>query len=269
MSSFNFIFTLNNYTEEEVNSLVNLIPDKLRFLAFSKEVGERGTPHLQGYMCHWKKVRLTGMKKLVPRAHFERMNGSLKQNEKYCSKQSQLLKFGDEPKDSGLSEKDRWADAVRLAKQNKIDEILEKYPDIGVRCYNTFKRIKQDYATPPDDLDKIEAYWYYGKTGTGKSRTARRNFPGIYNKSVEDIWWGDYDGTSPVLFDDLSPRNHYMVDQIKRICDHYSVRIQAKGNQFLIRPRVIVVTSNYTMEQIFTDPEDLEPLKRRFKIVNF
>lgn len=269
MSSNNYCFTLNNYEEDDVTNLKALVPDTLRYIGFSREIAPTtGTPHLQGFLVHKDKVRPTAIKKLIPKAHIEIMRGLLRQNAKYCSKSSELEYVGELPSDGGTSEKKRWSNVVSLAKSGKIDQILEDYPDIGLRMYGTLKRIKRDYEQAPPDLDSIEAYWYTGPTGTGKSRAARANFPGIYNKSF-DTWWGGYDGSSPVLFDDLSPRDHNMCDFLKRLVDHYSIKVQSKGEQFQIRPRVVVVTSNYTLEQCFPNVIDLEPLKRRFKIVNF
>lgn len=41
-----------------------------------------------------------------------------------------------------------------------------------------------------------------------------------------------------------------------------------KGRSTMIRPRHVFVTSNFSMEQVFLNPQDLEALKRRFKQVN-
>lgn len=58
-----------------------------KYVAYSCETGDSGTPHLQGYCCFSKNRRLGAMKDLLPRAHWETMKGNINQNEKYCSKQ--------------------------------------------------------------------------------------------------------------------------------------------------------------------------------------
>lgn len=87
----NWCFTINNYTEDDLKS----IPDwDCKAVAFSQETGESGTPHLQGFVCFQNAVRLSTMKLLHPRAHWEIMRGSIQDNERYCSKQEQLTVYG-------------------------------------------------------------------------------------------------------------------------------------------------------------------------------
>lgn len=74
-------FTLNNYMESEIK---NLQTDDYQYL-FQKEIGESGTPHLQGVIRYKEPVRFTAVKKLNSRAHWEKCknwNASLN----YCSK---------------------------------------------------------------------------------------------------------------------------------------------------------------------------------------
>lgn len=92
-------FTLNNYTEEEYKASTDDFASNHSpiFLIVAREVGESGTPHLQGFVHLSKKLRITQLKKIVSvRAHFEKAKGSDKDNEKYCSKEYQgnLYVFG-------------------------------------------------------------------------------------------------------------------------------------------------------------------------------
>ncbi len=50
-----------------------------------KETGESGTPNLQGYVV-LRNSRLSAMKKLLPKAHWEPAKGNTDQNVEYCSK---------------------------------------------------------------------------------------------------------------------------------------------------------------------------------------
>lgn len=68
-----WVFTVNNYTEEEVKAVQAWAEDKtVRRLVCSKEYSEDGkTPHLQGAVTWGRAYRLGQLKKLMPRAHWE------------------------------------------------------------------------------------------------------------------------------------------------------------------------------------------------------
>lgn len=93
-------FTLNNYTEREFEFLSSEFrkkPEKY-FYIVGKEVGESGTPHLQGYVAlkhKGKKFRplpsLAVKRDGKNAMHFERARGNREQNYKYCSKDGNFI----------------------------------------------------------------------------------------------------------------------------------------------------------------------------------
>lgn len=75
-------FTLNNWNEDERVDLVK----SLEHYIIGKEIGENGTPHLQGY-CEFKNPRnLSALKKINTRIHWERAKGNRSENIIYCTK---------------------------------------------------------------------------------------------------------------------------------------------------------------------------------------
>lgn len=83
----NWIFTLNNYTENNVAQILALKANpKLKILVFQEEIGENGTPHLQGVLAYENAVSFSSVKKILPRAHWEKCR-SLKASLAYCSKE--------------------------------------------------------------------------------------------------------------------------------------------------------------------------------------
>lgn len=64
-------FTINNYTQTDLALLAQGYPDQLRQLVYSREVGENGTPHIQGYVRLFRQQRMSYVQKLFPRAHFK------------------------------------------------------------------------------------------------------------------------------------------------------------------------------------------------------
>jgi len=258
----NWVFTLNNYTEEDT-ATISTYPSRdkrVRFVAYSFEIApSTGTPHLQGFICFHVSTRFAAVRKMLPRAHIAVMRGKLSQNVDYCSKAGQLMKFGDEPTDPARNEQDRWSRTRMLSIEGRLEEVDD---DIYIRYYNTLRRIKADHRLPPSDIEGMfENEWIWGPPGSGKSRRARDENPILYFKSLNK-WWDNYNGEEVVLIDDFQPGFH-MEYFIKIWADRYAFRSEIKGGSAMIRPRKIVVTSNYSIEQCFHGV-DCDAVKRRF-----
>lgn len=87
MPTLHYLFTLNNYTPEEVETITTSVYRDCNYICFSPEVGEEGTPHLQGYIQVTKQCKWTTIKNTWPgfnRAHFETAFGSSEENIIYC-----------------------------------------------------------------------------------------------------------------------------------------------------------------------------------------
>ncbi|AXH74221.1 MAG: putative viral replication protein [Cressdnaviricota sp.] len=92
--SLKWVFTLNNYTDNEYDKLIEDLNSSTDRYIVGKEVGEEGTPHLQGYAQFKNKIRLTGLKKINDRIHWEKCKGSEEDNAKYCSKEGKAVAKG-------------------------------------------------------------------------------------------------------------------------------------------------------------------------------
>lgn len=81
----NWCFTINNYHPDDMEKLeVMFNHGHFNYLVYGEEVGEEGTPHLQGYVQMKKKMRLAQVKKFIsPRAHLQNSRGSPEQASAY------------------------------------------------------------------------------------------------------------------------------------------------------------------------------------------
>ena len=265
MRSRGYVFTLNNYTTEEVEALRQC---GSKYLIFGKEVGESGTPHLQGYVWFTTLKSLKQVKKLSPRAHWEAQRGSVDQAVEYCKKDGSYEELGIAPiskKKQGEGEKKRYQKAWELAKEGKIEEIDA---DIRLRLYGTIKRIREDYQQDPGSMESLDFHWYWGASGTGKSRKAREENPGAFIKNANK-WWDGYVDQDCVIIDEWSPCHAVLADYLKKWADHHSFNGERKGGTMCIRLKKIIITSNYSMEDCFLEEKDLLPLQRRFKVLHF
>lgn len=122
-------------------------------------------------------------------------------------------------------------------------------------------------GTKHEAQSELQHEWHWGVTGTGKTRQARERFPDAYLKS-NTKWWDGYNGEEVVILDEMTP-NTIGSWHIKQWSDHYPFSAETKGGSVRIRPKVIIITSNYSIRECYSDPRDYEAIERRFKIHHY
>ncbi len=261
--SKHWVLTLNNPTSED-----GVEPNDFEYLILGKEVGEEGTPHLQGYCVFKNRQYLSGAKKVWPRAHLEIKRGTVEEAITYCKKDGKFEEWGVVPMESGYVEKKRWIDAYESAKARDFEAIPK---DMLVRCYHNFKRIAQDNPEIPDDLGEKKNYWIFAPSQYGKSEYVRKRWgPAkkyIYDKAPNK-WWVGYKNQPTIMLEDYGPKQcKHLGWYMKRWADRFSFPIESKGGGRQIRPERIVVTSQYTIEECFADKLEREAIKNRFELL--
>jgi len=184
MAERNWCWTLNNPTEEEILAIQDW---EVKYLTYGKEVGESGTPHLQGYLETENTVRVSALKKLNKRVHWELRRGTQEQAVKYC------LKEDPEPYEIGIkATQGRRNDIHEVAEMIKegvsLKRVAQDHPGMWVKYYRGFTNLKMILIEPRNEVPEVVVY--HGKTGCGKTRQAIEAFEG------EDYWmWQPQCGT--------------------------------------------------------------------------
>jgi hypothetical protein len=149
----NWCFTFNNYSEDDYNKLLssdtfNINGSNGSKYIIGKEIGESGTPHLQGYIEFSDKLRLTQLKKMFDiRIHWEKCRGSRDDNLKYCSKEGNYTTLG-----------------IIVPKPIKIIDKLRPWQSSIVDLYNT-------------EPNGRSVNWYFDNVGnSGKSTFCKYMF---------------------------------------------------------------------------------------------
>lgn len=189
-------FTLNNYKEEECQGFLDFSKDSgVSFMIVGKEKGEKGTPHLQGFI-HLKTSKLKAKdgtvskwKSMCPalqRAHLESAFGTDEDSKKYCEKEGDLLvEIGSPQTNTSI-----W---TQLANITDVNEAKEIDPECYVKYINQLEKIAfrnkqinrerpkiclrywqnqcQDYLMAQDDRKILFIVDYEG--GCGKSTMAK------------------------------------------------------------------------------------------------
>jgi hypothetical protein len=80
--------------------------------------------------------------------------------------------------------------------------------------------IKRDCSVAP------EVYWFWGKTGTGKTRKVFDENPDVYVWSGTWPWFHGYEDQTTVLFDNFCGEIPF--NQLLRLLDRYPMTVETK-----------------------------------------
>lgn len=267
----------NNYPSHWTSLYEALAEEpRIEWLATTEEVGEKGTPHLQGNVYFKNRVTLGTIKTLFTAVHSDLnaihigdsrgcpCRGDLSANLSYITKTGvKLYEWGTRPSlfaDGG--EADRWKSVRLLAKSGQFASIEENYFDIWLR-YD--RKLRAMYI--PDHLPSpCEVIWLQGPTRVGKDYWIDKKYPRLYTQ-MGMKWFDDYDGEEVVYIAemDVDKARAMGIQLLKMLCDWTRVRVEVKGGSILIRPKTVLFSSNYTFKEVFSvfRKEDTDAMKAR------
>lgn len=277
MSHFNsqrsrgWCFTLNNYTDDEVDSLSKGGSDSksVVYLCFGKEVGDSGTPHLQGFL-YTKTVKSFKQVKalLSPRAHVECQKGTTKQAIEYCFKDGDVTEYGTRPNQGKRT--DLESVTSMIISGASLSDVALEHPTVYVKYHRGLRDLKLT-VTRPYVRQSVCGLWIYGEPGTGKSHHAENLYPNAYRKS-QSKWFDGYAGEKAIILDDLD--SGMLCHHLKIWADKWSCTGETKGGTVHLMHDVFVVTSNYRISELVppkskgeSDDAMIGALSRRFRQV--
>lgn len=268
MSKFRaFCFTLNNYKPDDEDYLSKL---ECKYIVYGHEVAPTtGTPHLQGYVSFKSPISELSARKKLPGCHVLVAKGSPAENFTYTTKEGRdIVERGVRPmsqEEKGDANSDRWKRAREQAMSGDLSSIDD---ELFIKYQRTFERIRDQSKPKPVTLSpETRHVWLYGPPGTGKSRLAREMAPNAYIKEPESKWWDQYEGQEDVIIDDFDKFQVKQGGSMKRWMDIYPFQAEIKGSITLIRPKRIIVTSNYKPDQIWDDAITVEAICRRIELI--
>lgn len=268
----NWLGTLNNPDTTTTEVYLKRWKDTLdcQYVNGQLEKGSEGTVHIQYFLHFASNKRLSALKKVCAKSHFEPVkydNGA----SDYCLKEDTRVEgpweFGLKPAQLNKkgSKAEQNAKLIEMGAEEAVKQGL-----ISVDRYLNFKKNIDAFkiATKPAlEADDVRGIWIWGPPGVGKSRYARDNYQDIYLKA-QNKWWDGYTVQKTVLLDDHdSPcLGHYL----KIWMDRYACNGESKGSTVPLHHTVFIVTSNYSPEQLYEKDgtEMVEAIRRRCKVIH-
>lgn len=267
-------FTLNNPREADI-TFIKGFPNRVdnlcvNYMVFQLEVGEQGTEHIQGCLQFITKQRLTGVKKLLPRAHWEPVR-NIDACIKYCKKE-ETRKPGCEPYEVGeyvkKGKRKDWEDLKEDLEDPTITygELVSKHFGLAMRFHGFIKDEVQRRSRPR--TWKSVVIVLTGEPGWGKTKFAHEfcRLGGIplYTFAPgngKNVWLPNYTGEA-FLIDDF--RGKIVWEIFLSMLDRYECRLETKGGFINFNPPIIFITSNYLYQEWYDSRKyPLPALSRR------
>lgn len=174
---------------------------------------------------------------------------------------------------------------IDFVEKNSMEAIKEKFPIEYKNRLPTIIRIKSEYEKtlqfkPYQYSLKQKNYWLWGEAGTSKTTYATEgiskfftdfNQDKIYMKAFNTKW---FDGYNPmkhicICIDDITKLiTQEQTGLLKLILDRNMFHAEVKGSSINLIPNnfIVIITSNYRIEDIFPNIEDQKAISRRCQI---
>lgn len=259
-----WVFTLNNWTPTELDNILHW--DVTR-LVVGEEVGDEGTPHLQGAVTFKRAYRLAALKKLQSRAHWEIALAADAFN--YCGKDGNMVHRIDNRTQGKRRDIDVAYEAVAAKKPMRafLAEDKPSYQAIQVFKVAAAMAVPDRVCGEDGLFPEIDVRWYYGATGTGKSASVYREFMADVYRPLSEKWWDGYTGQRCVLVDDFRPK-WCSWERLLQLTDRYPLTLEVKGGSVAACWTVFVITAPEPPSEMFAAfGEDVRQLTRRIRVV--
>ena len=273
-------FTFNNYTDDDYVAIKLMLQSKADYAVIGEEIGESGTPHLQGYfelptrynrlstICNWFEAA-TGK-----RPHVEKRNGPRHAAADYCKKDGTFWEHGSLPqgKQGKRTDIEQVRDAI-------IDGTVKSEWDLMNNCTSMsayrFGSMFLNNMPTSASHDPPKVFWLFGSTGSGKSRASADFVDHVAEARKWTFWranhgldWFDgYNMQEIAWFDDFRFSGRQKdYSHLLNLTDRYSFRVPIKGGFVRWQPRIIIFTGPVSIDTAFLglpDRDGVDQFKRR------
>lgn len=240
--------TVNNpvLNPEDFGVFLQSLPN-FRYGVYQLEQTFGGVPHYQCYLEFSHIKRFTWLRKRLPTAHIEERRGTRDEARAYCQK--------DESRLSGPFERGEWIcgpghrSDIKIAcevllSSRSLSAVAIAYPSTFVRYSRGFGALLS--STQPERSAPPRVTLLYGPTGSGKTRMAFEQYPGLYRKPPDTRWFDGYSSQGVLLLDDFfGAASKMSLSYLLQLLDRYPFTFEEKGSYIPLLATKIVITSNH------------------------
>lgn len=256
---------------------------RARYLCVCKEQHADGSEHHHALAIYEKRLKKT--KNVFDffghgcNVKFLRTAGDVKRALNYVKKEGIFQEVGE--LDDKYKKLDKREKAYYVLQHNNVECI-----DSGHFSFSELTKlqaIRNLFLMDWPQFKLREVHWYYGSTGTGKTRTSWEIIMERGYK-IEDVWmssgkidpfFNGYTGQKAVILDDFRP-GFCRFEMLLRLLDGYPVTINVKGGYVQWMAELIIITAPIPPSEMFVNHQtgeewdNLDQLKRRINLtMNF
>lgn len=241
----------------------------VRYWCISSELHKDGTPHVHAWIQYDRKTRFSADKWVI-----QDYRGQWQACQSPPAVCAYIRKDGDFIEFLPPSKED-----INLGKRAQRNHYLLTAPvqdiinsgQLAALSLAPLMRARSIYHTleSKGTQKDLICYWIWGPPGAGKSYFVRSlHHPDELFIKSQTRWW---DGWTPsytaVLIDDFDKNGTCLSHHIKIWADRYPFPAEIKGSYVSPKYRALYITSNYRIEELWPDDEELQKaIKRRFHV---
>jgi len=255
----NFVFTINNYTDEHIEACNNY---SCVYIIYAKEVGEQGTPHLQGY-CELKdRTTLSAIRKHFKKIWVANRRGTQEQAITYCKKDNDFVERGTPKAQGKRTDIDDVRDMIEKGVSKR--EIIKTCQNPSV--INLLPTLIAAYV--PERTFKTIVYWFWGAPGTGKSKKAHYLANKLCEKTCTNFsitqsgFCLGYEGQDGIIIDDFDEKK-FDYRWILNFLDRYPMILNVKNGEINMAARIVFITCEWPHTKVYKNCGDRTAWNRR------
>lgn len=244
----------------------------------SQERGDSGTLHIQFYVECKRRYFLSELREQFPEVHWEIRKGNAKQARDYCLGKTKtggpkpgwekiLIRRGEESSEGGQGKRTDIESMRDMLVASEVTTVAEAMEHCTSMASLSFAKEWLSAHAPPMREQPPKVFWFYGSTGSGKTRAvydfcAASALP-LWRMPSSGSYFQGYIGQDVALFDDFR-EGRLPFTELLELTDRYNPVANVKYGQCWFTPRWIIFTAAKSIRDTFTaTTEDVGQLLRR------